>query len=935
MADQRISLDASAGALDGSEIVPLVRVGSPVTAGSFVVGTAYFILSIGTTDFTLIGAASNTVGIGFVATGAGSGTGTAGATSNVRSTTQTVANTASTMVGDSGSGGTKGLVPAPGSGDAAAGKFLKADATWATPTGGGGSVAGYLQPVNMTTSTALAANTYANGTAGVGATLTGNSNGALGTIDGIAPSVGLRILVKNEATAAHNGIYTVTQVGDASHPYILTRATDFDTAAEMLVGSIIPTLPEGSLRGKSIFVFTTDGTITVGTTGLTFEYSTVNFPALVDQGAFNNTNSYTAGAVVTSSGRRYLAKIDLAPPAGVADAWDATFGSTKFTVGGTGNLTATATDHNHTDTIISTKAQTSGKLYFGMKWNSSGDLYVGIGTAALTNATRTRTITGNEAVTLENNNPPTWWFNGSGTSSGMPLPTNGDWIAFVFDLSNGHAWVSNFTANPGTWYGNNGTGDPVTGTNPFTFTALGANTYVVYCSDQNSIDETMVYEEGSKANTNLGTPPSGSSYWGGAAGTLTAPAGNTDEWIDIGQDSATLNDLTDVVIASPTDGQLLTYDLATTSWKNKDQTVSTGSPAMSLVANTVASSSATIDFTGLDNTAIYEITGNLVLPATSAVDFQMQFGTGSTPTWSGASYNFAGAIQGSGNFQTHNEAESAAQFTLFQSVGNTSVGCNFKLRVIGGEVIGILETRSSDGHYYSSNFGGSWTGGTMTAIRFKFASGNIASGNIAVHKLSTTATVVGLFAQVLSVTPTISNTGLATWLNQNGATFVDGATGCCLKQTTNTGSFSVNARLKTAPATPYTLTGFFVTNTPAPTSSNYAGFIWYDGTNKCHLFGINSGSILIGKANTPTSYSANDSITSSGFSHFTPIWLQISDDGTNVSFRYSTDGVNWITLQTTAKSSAWLGSSGYSNVGIFLDAQNSQMMTTLLSLAQT
>lgn len=43
-----------------------------------------------------------------------------------------------TLVGDSGSGGTKGLVPAPAAGDAAAGKFLKADATWAAPSGGGG-----------------------------------------------------------------------------------------------------------------------------------------------------------------------------------------------------------------------------------------------------------------------------------------------------------------------------------------------------------------------------------------------------------------------------------------------------------------------------------------------------------------------------------------------------------------------------------------------------------------------------------------------------------------------------------------------------------------------------------------------------------------------------------------------------------------------------
>jgi hypothetical protein len=42
------------------------------------------------------------------------------------------------VVGDSGSGGTKGLAPAPGAGDAAAGKFLKADASWAVPPGGSG-----------------------------------------------------------------------------------------------------------------------------------------------------------------------------------------------------------------------------------------------------------------------------------------------------------------------------------------------------------------------------------------------------------------------------------------------------------------------------------------------------------------------------------------------------------------------------------------------------------------------------------------------------------------------------------------------------------------------------------------------------------------------------------------------------------------------------
>jgi hypothetical protein len=48
-----------------------------VKAGSFVTGKNYIITSVGNTDFTLIGAASNTVGSNFTATGIGSGTGTA------------------------------------------------------------------------------------------------------------------------------------------------------------------------------------------------------------------------------------------------------------------------------------------------------------------------------------------------------------------------------------------------------------------------------------------------------------------------------------------------------------------------------------------------------------------------------------------------------------------------------------------------------------------------------------------------------------------------------------------------------------------------------------------------------------------------------------------------------------------------------------------
>ena len=53
-----------------------MRKSDTTTAGSFVTGRTYEIITIGTTDFTAIGASANTIGVEFTATGVGSGTGT-------------------------------------------------------------------------------------------------------------------------------------------------------------------------------------------------------------------------------------------------------------------------------------------------------------------------------------------------------------------------------------------------------------------------------------------------------------------------------------------------------------------------------------------------------------------------------------------------------------------------------------------------------------------------------------------------------------------------------------------------------------------------------------------------------------------------------------------------------------------------------------------
>jgi hypothetical protein len=80
----------------------------------------------------------------------------------------------------------------------------------------------------LATSAALPTCTYNNGTSGVGATLTATSNAEL-QVDLTDVFVGNRILVKNQIAQAQNGIYTVTQDGSVSDPFILTRATDYDT----------------------------------------------------------------------------------------------------------------------------------------------------------------------------------------------------------------------------------------------------------------------------------------------------------------------------------------------------------------------------------------------------------------------------------------------------------------------------------------------------------------------------------------------------------------------------------------------------------------------------------------------------------------------------------------------------------------------------------
>ncbi|CAB5187498.1 hypothetical protein UFOVP160_58, partial [uncultured Caudovirales phage] len=125
------------------------------------------------------------------------------------------------------------------------------------------------------TTAALPANTYSNGSSGVGATLTAAAVGTL-TIDSytlVIGDVGKRLLIKNEVTQANNGVYTLTQAGTALLPYILTRATDYDTSGagtnEVDQGDLILVI-NGTVNANTSWVQQTPLPITIGTTAIVF-----------------------------------------------------------------------------------------------------------------------------------------------------------------------------------------------------------------------------------------------------------------------------------------------------------------------------------------------------------------------------------------------------------------------------------------------------------------------------------------------------------------------------------------------------------------------------------------------------------------------------------------------------------------------------------------
>jgi hypothetical protein len=176
--------------------------------------------------------------------------------------------------------------------------------------------------VKTATQTNLSA-TYNNGTNGVGATLSFPSSP--GEVNGILLNLNDRVLVRSQTNTIENGIYILTSV---STPWILTRATDFNSNSTVIRGAAMY-VTEGNLTGTQ-WVMTAD-IVNVG-------IEPIKFTQFTGPGIFiGESGIIVDGNTITNSGvTKLLAGDNISVTGQTGDITVSFNGVLPITKGGTG-----------------------------------------------------------------------------------------------------------------------------------------------------------------------------------------------------------------------------------------------------------------------------------------------------------------------------------------------------------------------------------------------------------------------------------------------------------------------------------------------------------------------------------------------------------------------------------------------------------------------
>jgi hypothetical protein len=281
----------------------------------------------------------------------------------------------------------------------------------------------FHEPVRVEAPTNLNA-TYNNGTAGVGATLTNAGTQAALVIDGVTLNVADRVLIYQQTTQTQNGIYVVTDVGSVSTNWVLTRSSDADT--------FVSASPDGLSEGSTVFVqqgttgagttytCNTPGTITFGTTNITFA-------------EISSAQIYSAGTGLTLTGTQFSLTTPVSP----------TNGGTGITGYATGDLVFanTSTSLDRLPIGVSSRILTSNGT--APVWTDPASVTVGSATTATsaTSATTATNIAGGSAGTLP-------YQSGAGTTAMLAAGT----ADFVLKANGAAApsWVAQSTLSVGS-----------------------------------------------------------------------------------------------------------------------------------------------------------------------------------------------------------------------------------------------------------------------------------------------------------------------------------------------------------------------------------------------------------------------------------------------------------------------------------------------------
>jgi hypothetical protein len=223
---------------------------------------------------------------------------------------------------------------------------------------------------------------------GVGATLTNNAANAALVVDGVSVANTARILVYAQANAVQNGVYTVTNPGNASAQWVLTRSTDTDTyglasSTELSEGSTF-FVTSGNTGAGRTYTCNTQGTITFGTTNITFaQISSAQIYAAgtglnLSNLTFSISNTAVTAAQYGNDGA--VGQFTVNAQGQLTNAANVSINASSITVGTLANGRTTAASANGASTIVLR--------------DSNGDFTANTITATTSNATTFNGTTG-------------------------------------------------------------------------------------------------------------------------------------------------------------------------------------------------------------------------------------------------------------------------------------------------------------------------------------------------------------------------------------------------------------------------------------------------------------------------------------------------------------------------------------------------------------